>query len=74
MFFVKNNNITYIYNESSIDADSYSGCKPYISNIFDIDDDKKYEIAMACSQYSDGQVNYKIYKYDKGKFNLLVSN
>lgn len=74
VFFVKNNNITYIYNESSIDADSYSGCKPYISNIFDIDDDKKYEIAMACSQYSDGQVNYKIYKYDKGKFNLLVSN
>lgn len=74
IFLVKDGKITYIYKDSSIDNNSYEGCKPYISNIIDIDNDNKYEIVIACSYYSDEGTNYKLYKYHKGKFNLLVSN
>ena len=74
VFLVKKEKITYIYKEESNDSDSYSGCKPYISNIIDVDEDNKYEIIMTCSYYSNGIKKYNLYEYQKGKFNLLVSN
>ncbi|MDO5002951.1 MAG: hypothetical protein Q4E39_01810 [bacterium] len=74
VFLLKNNKITYIYKESSKDNNSYSGCKPYVNNIIDVDDDGKYEVILACSYYSYGSTKYNLFKYNKGKFNLLVSN
>lgn len=74
VFLVKNNRIYYLYKDTSKSKDLFEGCKPYVNSIFDLDEDNKYEVNFSCGYYSTNGTIQKIYKFDKGKFKLLVSN
>lgn len=73
VFMVKDNKIYMIY-ESSMEADYYSGCQPYINSIIDVDNDNNYEILLSCSPYSTQKNTDILYKLDKDKFKILISN
>lgn len=74
IFMVKNNKIYYLYDHVSNNEDIYDGCKPYINNIIDINQDNKYEFIISCSYYSNNGVEQKLYEFNNSNFNLLVSN
>ena len=74
VFLVKNEKIIYLYKDLEKTTDGYDGCKPYVSNIIDIDSDNSYEIILNCSDYSTGQTISKLYKFKRNKFELIVSS
>ncbi len=75
VFMIKNKKIIYLYKNIEKDAqDSYSGCKPYINSILDIDEDNQYEIILSCGYYSNNGIRHRMYKFKDGMFKLLVSN
>lgn len=74
VFLVKNNKIINLYEDVTMTDDSYSGCKPYITSILDVDNDKKYEVILSCAYYSNSGNKHKLYKFNDDEFNLLVSN
>lgn len=74
IFLVDKKEIIMIYKNIEQTDDSYSGCKPYINNILDINDDNKYEIILNCAHYSTGQIDSLMYEYKRKKFNLIISS
>ncbi len=73
VFMVDDNNIYYIYKYNE-KVDYYSGCRPYLNSLLDIDNDNKYEILLSCSPYStQNPINY-LYKLSDNEFKLLISN
>lgn len=74
IFMIDHNRIIYLYEKVKEEVDPYSGCKPYINNIIDVDEDDRYEIILGCGYYSTNGIHYKMYQFKNGKFNLLVSN
>lgn len=74
IFMVKDNRIIYLYKKVEQLEDSYSGCKPYISNMMDVDEDNQYEIIISCGYYSNNGISHGMYKFEGDKFKLLVSN
>lgn len=75
IFMVKNDKIIYLYKKLEKDLDSsYSGCKPYINSILDVDEDDQYELILSCGYYSNNGIRHSLYKFKEGVFKLLVSN
>ena len=74
VFLVDNGKIITIYEDIEKTDDSYSGCKPYIKSILDINDDNKYEVILNCAYYSTGEINSSMYEYKHNKFKLVVSS
>lgn len=74
IFAVKNGKILEIYKDIGVKDNIYSGCKPFVSNIANVDLSKNYELILGCANYSDGKISYKLYNLDNNRFNLLVSN
>ena len=73
VFMVKNNNIYMIYQD--IDTyTTYNGCKPYLSAVLDIDQDKQYELVISCGKYSTNKPVDMLYKLENEKFEILISN
>lgn len=73
VFMEKDSKIYYMYKYESV-ADSYSGCIPQISAIFDSDEDGISEFALTCSRYSDQEPINSIYRFGEKGFELLISN
>lgn len=73
VFMKKDNKIYYMYEYES-EADSYSGCIPQISAIFDSDEDGISEIALTCSRYSDQEPLNSIYRFRNNAFELVISS
>lgn len=73
VFMVKDNEYKMLYNNISKNT-GFNGCKPYMSAIFDIDQDKQYEMILSCGPYSDQTPTDMLYDYDKGEFKILISN
>lgn len=74
VFMVKDKKIYYLYNDIIENKNNFSGCKPYINSILDVDDDNKYEILLSCSKYSVGKRVDMLYHFTDGQFKLLISN
>ena len=69
---VKNNNSYYLYKDTS--NEMFDACKPYISGILDVDNDKNYEVIVNCGKYSNQGTNVSLYKFNKKNFEKVVSN
>ncbi len=72
--FMEKNDIIYPIYKSIEKNKNYNGCKPYINTIIDVNDDNKYEIVLSCSQYSTEGTIDMLYKFNKNKFSIIVSN
>ena len=73
VFMIKNNQKYQIFEQHHQD-DVYSGCLPYINSILDVDNDDNYEIVLTCARFSAQEPINILYKFDKTKFNKLISN
>lgn len=75
LIFLRDDNATYIvYKNISKYSDDYSGCKAYVNNIIDINNDKNYEILIGCGYYSVQGVYHALYTFKDNKYQLLISN
>lgn len=75
LIFLRDNNSTYVvYKNISGYNDDYSGCKAYVNNIIDVNNDNKYEILIGCGYYSTKGVYYALYTFLDNKYQLLISN
>lgn len=74
VFLVDNEKTIMLYKNIEKTEDSYSGCKPYIKSILDIDNDNQYEIILNCAQYSTGKIDSMMYKYKRNQFELVTSS
>lgn len=72
VFMVKNNKVYYLYKDTY--DEMFDACKPYISGILDVDNDKNYEIIVNCGKYSNKGANVNLYKFNKKVFEKVVSN
>ena len=72
VFYVDNDNINVIYKQIFSNTTLSNVCKPYISNIFKINN--KYYFAVNCSRYSDLGRSIVLYKYRGNKFVKVISN
>lgn len=73
VFMIKNKQ-KYSILEQHEQGDVYSGCLPNINSIIDVDNDNNYEIVLTCSRFSAQDPINTIYKFDKTKFNKVISN
>jgi hypothetical protein len=73
VFMKKDSKIYYMYKYEA-EADSYSGCIPQISAIFDSDEDGVSEFALTCSRYSDQEPINSIYRFGNNGFELVISS
>lgn len=74
VFLVDNEKIKMIYKKIEKTEDSYSGCKPYIKSILDVNNDNKYEVIINCAEYSTNKIHSTIYKYKNNQFENVVSS
>ena len=75
LIFLRDNNSTYVvYENISGYNDDYTGCKAYVNNIIDVNNDNKYEILIGCGYYSTKGVYYALYTFLDNKYQLLISN
>lgn len=72
IFMVKNNKIYYILDNTY--KNMLSSCKPYVSSMIDIDNDKTYEMIINCGKYSNNGADVYLYKFNKNRFEELISN
>ena len=63
-----------IYKKIEKTEDSYSGCKPYIKSILDVNNDNKYEVIINCAEYSTNKIHSTMYKYKNNQFENVVSS
>lgn len=73
-FMVKNDEITYIYEDVFTKTNAYNGCKPYYNVFLDTNNDNKYEIILSCGRYSATDQIDMLYQYDKKQFKIIISN
>ena len=73
VFMVKSDNIYSLYSDITPNS-SFNGCKPYFTNILDVDNDKVYEFILSCSQYSVSDTVNMLYKYEDNEFKIVISN
>lgn len=72
VFMVKSEKIYYLYNETY--EGSFNGCKPYFSGFLDLDQDNCYEIILSCGKYSVEEEINTMFKFQKSKFKIMISN
>ena len=72
VFMVKNNKIYYLYKDTYDEI--FDACKPYISGILDVDNDKTYEVIVNCGKYSNRGTNVSLYRFNKKGFVKIISN
>ena len=73
VFMVKDEKIYSIY-KNVTDNTGFNGCRPYISNFIDVDNDNKYEFLLNCSKYSVSGVTRMLYKFKDKEFKILISD
>ena len=72
-FMVKDEQIYSMY--TNIEEASFgNGCKPYVRAILDINEDKTYEVILTCGKFSIQKQEDMLFKLNKEKFDLLISN
>lgn len=73
VFMVKNDQITTIYKD--ISNNNYTnGCRPYLTAVFDIDNDEIYEMVISCGRYSIQKPVDMLYKLTDKGFKIVISN
>lgn len=73
VFMEKSGVIYKMYN--SIEKNKgYNGCKPYINDIIDVNDDGKYEIILTCAKYSVETPIDMLYTFTNNDFRIIISN
>ena len=73
VFMEKSGVIYKMYN--SIEKNKgYNGCKPYINDIIDVNDDDKYEIILTCAKYSVETPIDMLYTFTNNDFRIIISN
>ena len=73
-FMVKDDEISYLYEDIFEKTNSYNGCKPYYNAFLDTNNDNKYEIILSCGRYSATNQVDMLYQYIDKKFKILISN
>lgn len=72
--FMEKDGKTYMLYTNIENNEGYNGCKPYISAIFDADNDSEYEILLSCGKYSQNGTIETLYKFKKDSFKVLINN
>jgi len=73
VFMVKNDYIYYLYNDISSNR-SFNGCKPFVKNVLDVDNDNIYEMILGCGRYSVSEEVDMLYKFIDDSFKIVISN
>lgn len=73
VFMVKNSKIYPIYTDIAPN-NTNNGCKPYLSAVFDIDNDNEYEMVISCGKYSTDTPADMLYKLTDEGFKIIISN
>ncbi len=73
IFMVKEQQITMLYH-NIVKNTGTNNCQPDIYSVLDIDRDKKYEMIVACYNYSIETPVYMLYQQQKDQFKILISN
>lgn len=73
-FMVRNDEITYLYEDIATKTSSYNGCKPYYNKFLDTNNDGISEIILSCGRYSANDQVDMLYQYIDNEFKIVISN
>lgn len=73
-FYVKDDNIYYLYENVESSYGSYDGCKPYYNAFLDVNNDNIYELILSCGKYSSEKQIDMLYQYIENGFKIVISN
>lgn len=72
--FMEKSGVIYKMYNSVEKNKGYNGCKPYINDIIDVNDDGKYEIILTCAKYSVETPIDMLYTFTNNDFRIIISN